>query len=258
MSDKIQYQPSYPFDAICFDCDNTLTNAEGIDELAKLNGVEAQVKTLTDLAMSNEDISLQLYQERLEVTKPSQQQFDMLSELYYKQKSKDVIDVIQTLNFLNKPIFVISAGNDPAVTHFSAQLGIPGHRVFAVKVFFDTQGNYLGFDENSPMTQRAGKQQIIAHIKKNHPKILHIGDGNNDLAVKPIVDLFIGYGGSVTRDGVKNNSDIFIQCESMLPILPLCLHHTEASQLPPEYYKNFSQGIALLNDHVTIKDNISN
>jgi len=257
MSDNIQYQPSYPFDAICFDCDNTLTNAEGIDELAKFNGVEAQVKTLTDMAMSNEDISLQLYQERLELTKPSQQQFDALSELYYNQKSKHVVDVIEVLNFLNKPIFVISAGNDPAVTQFSAQLSIPSHRVFAVKIFFDTQGNYLGFDESSPMTQRAGKKQIISKIKQKYPKILHIGDGNNDLAVKPIVDLFIGYGGSVTRDGVKNNADVFIECESMLPILPLCLHHTEVSQLSPEHHDKLNQAITLLNEYVTIKDNIN-
>ena len=247
-----QYPPQYPFDAICFDCDNTLSNAEGIDELAKLNNVADEVKTLTEMAMSHEDISLELYQKRLEITKPTFSQFDTLASLYIDNTTEDAQQVIQTLLSLNKKVFVLSAGNDPAVTTFASHLGIPSHQVFAVNVFFDQNGEYLGFDQSSPMTQRAGKRHFIQKIKQQHPRILHIGDGNNDLAVKPDIDLFVGYGGSVRRNKVEQASDAFIHSLSLLPLLPLALHESEVNTLSDQHQQNYQKALALFDQHVTL------
>lgn len=41
----------HTIDAIVFDCDATLSQIEGIDGLAKVNGVEERVRLLTEEAM---------------------------------------------------------------------------------------------------------------------------------------------------------------------------------------------------------------
>jgi phosphoserine phosphatase len=37
-----------------------------------------------------------------------------------------------------------------------------------------------------------------------------IGDGVSDLETKPVVDLFVGFGGFTTRDRVKRESEVFV------------------------------------------------
>ena len=247
-----QYQPQYPLDAICFDCDNTLSLTEGIDELALLNGVRPQVKALTELAMGHDDISPDLYRKRLELTQPTQSQFDILTSLYLQNIPDDLQTVVDIFLSLGKALFVLSAGNDPAVSSFAAQLGFPASNVFAVSVYFDNNGDYLDFDRHNPMTKRAGKSIIIQKIKKRFPHILHIGDGNNDLAVLPYVDRFIGYGGGVIRDSIKQASHAYIECPSFLPLLPLALHHDEIATLSEEQHQAYQQGLNLFADHVAL------
>ncbi len=41
----------------------------------------------------------------------------------------------------------------------------------------------------------------------------------SDLLAASRVDEFIGYGGVVLRENVANKSNIFIECESLLPVL---------------------------------------
>ena len=42
-------------DEIFFDCDSTLSSIEGIDELARLRGVEERIVTLTNAAMDGKN-----------------------------------------------------------------------------------------------------------------------------------------------------------------------------------------------------------
>ena len=39
------------FDAVCFDCDSTLSRIEGINELARRAGCEAEIASMTEAAM---------------------------------------------------------------------------------------------------------------------------------------------------------------------------------------------------------------
>jgi phosphoserine phosphatase len=54
-----------------------------------------------------------------------------------------------------------------------------------------------------------------------------VGDGITDLEAKPEVDLFIGYGGVEDRAAVRAGSPVFIRCESLAPVLAICLADEE-------------------------------
>ncbi len=44
-----------------------------------------------------------------------------------------------------------------------------------------------------------------------HEVIAMVGDGVTDLQARPPADLFVGFGGVVTRDVIKENADWFVK-----------------------------------------------
>ena len=77
------WQLKTALDAIVFDCDGTLSAIEGIDVLADAQGVGAEVKVLTEQAMSKDGITLDLYQKRMELVRPTHKQLMHLGDQYF-------------------------------------------------------------------------------------------------------------------------------------------------------------------------------
>ncbi len=113
---KTNWQLAKPINAVIFDCDGTLSEIEGIDELAKLNHAGAKVAALTELAMGTTGMNPELYRERLKLVEPSREQVLHLGHLYQKHMVPDADAVIQLLTRLDKTVYIISAGLKPAVS----------------------------------------------------------------------------------------------------------------------------------------------
>lgn len=99
------------------------------------------------------------------------------------------------------------------------ELDIPLTNLFANKLLFDFNGNYAGFDTTQPTSRSGGKGEAISQIKNFHSSqlmannrltIVMIGDGATDLESSPPADYFIGYGGNVVRESVRERSNFFI------------------------------------------------
>ena len=60
------------FDAVCFDCDSTLSRIEGINELARRAGCEAEIASLTEAAMNGDTPLEEIYGKRLDILQPVQ------------------------------------------------------------------------------------------------------------------------------------------------------------------------------------------
>ena len=206
---------------VIFDCDGTLTQIEGIDHLAKYNGIEKKISELTEQAMSFDGITPKLYQQRLDLVRPNHTQCMQLAKDYFTHRSPDIDEVIITLKKQNIAIFIISAGVNPSVKTFASLLHIPENHVFAVDLTFDEQGEYQSFDRSAPMTQRGGKRHIVAMIKQQFPTVAYIGDGQNDMDVYHDVDCFIGYGGSFYRPNMEAACEHYLREQSLLGILPI-------------------------------------
>lgn len=221
--DESPWQLPTPLDAIIFDCDGTLSAIEGIDELARYNNVNKHVEELTRLAMENGAMNEQLYRERLQLVKPSYQHIERLIEDYIKYAIKNAALVIACLHELGKAVYVVSAGIYPAVVGFAERLGVLKHNIFAVPIYFDHELQYKDFDHQSPLINNNGKCQIVEEIKQQYPRVLLMGDGMNDVATKPLLNRFIGYGGAFARPHMAATEDFYIETHDLAALLPLCL-----------------------------------
>lgn len=119
----------------------------------------------------------------------------------------------------NKKIYLISGGFHSLIDPVAQQLGIPLNNLFANKLLFDFNGNYGGFDVNQPTSRSGGKGEAITQIRNfnssqlqasHQLKIVMVGDGATDLESAPPADSFIGYGGNIIRESVRERSQYFV------------------------------------------------
>ena len=256
------------YDLIFFDCDSTLSSIEGIDELARFKGKEGRVGLLTNKAMDGDLDLSEVYGKRLRAIRPTRAQLKAIEERYWETMVEDAAEVIAALHFLGKQVFIISGGLIDAVKGFGRRLGVDASRIRAVELEFNELSGqwwryhepqaqhaqtYLDFDEG-PLTVSKGKSQIIQELAGDLPgRRIMIGDGTSDLATKARVDLFIGYGGVLTRDKVKTESEIFVSANSLAAILPIAGGRAGWQTVAGSVYEAlYLKGIDLVRDPMAV------
>ncbi len=178
----------------------------------------------------------EVYGKRLQAIRPTRGQLKAIEERYWETLVPDVREVIDALHFLRKQVFIISGGLAEPVRGLGARLGVQPENIRAVELEYNqlsgdwwryyepqtkTKQTYLDYNEG-PLTVSSGKPAIVRELAagKSGRKIM-IGDGMSDLATRAEVDLFVGFGGVVARQKVKDGADIFVQVNSLAPILPM-------------------------------------
>jgi len=237
-------------DAVFFDCDGTLSRIEGINFLAERNGVGQTVIELTEHAMSQASLSKELYEQRLSQVRPTRRDFEELVQAYYNNVSEDLIPVITLLQSLGVAVYVISAGNNPAVSEFAQKLGIPGCQVFCVDVAFDQLGNFQSYDQSSPLTRSGGKAELIEQLRASHgwSQVVLVGDGMNDAEASGAVEVFVGYGGHGYREKIAALASVYLSHPSMAALLPIAFPLSEIGELSDFNKHLYEKGLAILND----------
>jgi phosphoserine phosphatase len=84
------------FDAVCFDCDSTLTRIEGIDELARRSGCEAKIASLTEAAMNGAIPLEAVYAKRLDLVRPDRAALAWLAGRYTDEMVSGAAETIAT------------------------------------------------------------------------------------------------------------------------------------------------------------------
>lgn len=193
---------------VLFDVDSTLVTIEGIDVLA---GGNPDIARLTEAAMNGEVPVDAIYAKRLEMIRPTRDAVEALGRRYIASIVKGVEPAFATLRQAGAEIHLVTAGIAQAIRPLAAHLGIGGRAVHAVSMQFDEDGNYAGFDRQSPLTRTGGKEIAVRDIRaRAKGKAAFIGDGVTDLETKPVVDLFIGFGGVHVRSRVRENAAVFV------------------------------------------------
>lgn len=249
------------FDLIFFDCDSTLSSIEGINELARLKGKEWRVGLLTEKAM-NGDLDLrEVYGKRLQAIRPTRGQLKAIEERYWETLVPDTAEVIAALRYLGKQVFIISGGLAEPVRGFGKRLGVPPENIRAVELEYNelsgdwwryyephtrAHQTYLDYNEG-PLTASSGKPRIIEELADGrHGRRLMVGDGISDMATRRVVDLFVGFGGVVAREKVRQGADIFIHANSLAPVLPLAAGPAGyARTIGTPHQAVFERGLAL-------------
>jgi phosphoserine phosphatase len=193
---------------IFFDVDSTLVTIEGIDVLG---AAYPEIALLTQAAM-NGDVALDdVYAKRLEIIRPTRADVAALAKRYVESIVGGAAETINTLSDGGAVVHLVTAGIEQAILPLAETLGIPSRRVHAVPLRFHRDGSYDNFDRRSLLARAGGKELVIRDVRaRSHGKAAMIGDGVSDLETKPAVDLFIGFGGVVVREKVKENAAVFV------------------------------------------------
>jgi phosphoserine phosphatase len=205
----------YEADAVCFDVDSTVINEEGIDVLAEFLGKGDEVAALTAAAMDGGMKFQDALAQRLELLKPSRQQILDCLEKNPLVLTDGITKLISTLQSKNVDVYLVSGGFRIMIEPVAKILNInPSTHVIANTIVFDDDtGLYKGFDTAEPTSKDMGKPKAIQQILDNrfyNNGIVMIGDGATDAQAKPPATAFIGFGGVVVREAVKNNADWFV------------------------------------------------
>ena len=208
--------------SVIFDCDSTLSAIEGIDELAKAHREE--IARLTESAMRGEIALEDVYGRRLDLVRPTRAQVEALGERYVQTLVAEARETVAALRGEGIEVRVMSGGIRRAVVALAIALGLPEHAVAAVDVYFDSRGDYVGFDDRSPLTRSGGKRVVLERWLPELPRpVMLVGDGATDLEARPPADLFVAFAGVIERPAVIEAADEVVRTPSLAPILVLAL-----------------------------------
>jgi phosphoserine phosphatase len=219
------------FDAVCFDCDSTLTRIEGIDELARRAGREAEIASLTEAAMNGAIPLEAVYAKRLDLVRPDRAALAWLAERYTDEMVSGAAETIAMLRRQDKAVYVVTSGLLQAVAEFAHVLGLAPAQVHAVEVHFDAAGAYQGFDSSSPLCCSDGKATICRTIAATHGYVAMVGDGVTDLAARAGGAYIVGYGGVVHRDIMLQGADRYISAPLLTATLSALMTEEEQGGL---------------------------
>ena len=210
------------FASVVLDVDSTLCGVEGIDWLAGLRGsdVGSKVTELTNQAMRGRIALDAVYGERLALVQPAQYEVDMLANLYVSSLAPGAARAVRRLRDAGRRVVIVSGGVREAILPMTRKLGIPDTDVQAVSVRFSPGGEYEGFDAASPLATAVGKRTVVEALALP-PRVLAVGDGATDLAIRPVVDAFAAYTGFVRREAVVNDADLVVETFDQLTDLVL-------------------------------------
>lgn len=199
-------------DCVCFDVDSTVCQDEGIDVLADFLGVSSQVKEWTNKAMGGDVTFQQALSARLEIIKPSIQSITKFNQSHKPLLTEGIRTLIEKLKSRNCAVYLVSGGLQEIIEPVARILSINKDHIYANRIKYFYNGEYAGFDENQPTSRSQGKPKVCDMLKKKHgyKNLVMIGDGATDMEASPPADAFIGFGGNVVREKVKNGAKWFV------------------------------------------------
>jgi phosphoserine phosphatase len=200
------------FASVVIDVDSTLCGVEGIDWLAEQRGgdVGRRVAQLTDRAMRGEIALDAVYGERLAIVSPTLTEVRELARVYVATLAAGAADAVQQMRRARRRVVLVSGGLREAILPVAAQLGVAPADLHAVSVRFGPDGRYSGYDTTSPLATADGKGRVVRSLDLPR-RILAVGDGATDLAMRADVDAFAAFTGFVRREAVVAAADLELE-----------------------------------------------
>ena len=198
--------------SVILDVDSTLSRIEGIEWLAALRGPDVlrDIREVTERAMQGTIPLGRIFAERLARIRPTRAEIESLGRAYVEGMTPGASELCRRLRDGGVHAVIVSGGLREAILPLAATLGIPADDVHAVGIRFDERGEYVSFDESSPLARNGGKPEVVRALDLAHPR-LAIGDGSTDLELRtsdpPAVDTFVAFTGVARRAPVVAAAD---------------------------------------------------
>lgn len=127
--------------------------------------------------------------------------------------SPGVDKLVEALHARGTAVFLVSGGFRLMIEPVAERLGVSVDNIYANTILFDDAGEYAGFDANEPTSADQGKPKALGAIKEKfgYETMIMVGDGATDAQAKPPADAFVGFGGVVVREAVKDKACWFVR-----------------------------------------------
>ena len=175
----------------------------------------------------------EVYAKRLQAIRPTRGQVMAIHRAYKRHMVEDASRVVTALQSLGHKVYIISGGLAEPVEEFGVFLGIPRERIRAVGLTYNELSGrwweqtergseqYMTFEEGA-LTVSNGKADVVRQLLGDQRgRSLLVGDGNSDLLAGEAVDLFVGFGGVVSRPRVLEVAPVFIHSPSLAPLVAI-------------------------------------
>ena len=209
-------------DAVCFDVDSTVIDEEGIDVLAETLGKGPEVSAWTAKAMDGNIKFEDALAARLQIIRPSRSDIASCLKKHPLRLSPGVDRLVGELQERGTHVYLVSGGFRLMIEPVAGILGVNPSNIYANTILFDDDGQYAGFDASEPTSADQGKPKALRAIKEKYgyETMIMVGDGATDAQAKPPADAFIGFGGVVVREAVKEKACWFVRdFETMIDIV---------------------------------------
>ena len=149
---------------------------------------------------------------RLDLIKPSSADVDVCLAKHPIRLTPGIDKVVQLLHARGAAVYLVSGGFRQMINPVADMLKIPRHRIYANNLLFKADGTFSGFDPAELTSRDGGKPAVIQRLKAAHgyKTVIMFGDGATDMQARPPADAFVGFGGVVVRENVKQGSDWFV------------------------------------------------
>jgi phosphoserine phosphatase len=151
-----------------------------------------------------------VYSERMGAIRPALAEIEELARVYVECVAPRARETLAELRARGIELVMVSGGLREAILPLAGELGVDEQRVHAVSVFFDDEGEYAGFDEQSPLTRQDGKRITVRDMGLRGP-ILAVGDGMTDCEIRQVVEGFAAFTGFMRRESVVQRADFVIE-----------------------------------------------
>eukprot|EP00455_Lapot_gusevi_P051660 TRINITY_DN7762_c0_g1_i10.p1 TRINITY_DN7762_c0_g1~~TRINITY_DN7762_c0_g1_i10.p1 ORF type:complete len:175 (-),score=41.53 TRINITY_DN7762_c0_g1_i10:72-596(-) len=149
---------------------------------------------------------------RLALIRPTRAQLFDLAASSRLQLTPGIDTLIALLKQRGVQVYLVSGGIRDLIEPLARRLHIESDHIFANELFFDERGDFIAHDTAQPTSRSGGKARVIEHLKEKHgySRVVMIGDGATDMEAAPPADGFIGFGGVVVREKVRDRAKWFV------------------------------------------------
>ncbi|MFH1405247.1 MAG: HAD-IB family phosphatase [Patescibacteria group bacterium] len=221
-----------------FDFDSTIVATETLDLLAKMKGIGPEVEKMTEASMNGEVRLEDVFAKKMDMIAPCRADIDQVILYCKRNLVEGIAETFHALQFLKKEVYIVTSNFYEIAGPVGQSLNIDKDHVISNFLYFDDQGEYTGISDDSMLCKSGGKANAIEPHLCEDKLAVFIGDAASDLATKGTADLFVGFGGVVARNIVRENADIFFDSENMVDLLRLVLDKTEIGYLNFNGFKN--------------------
>ena len=207
---------------VFFDLDSTICSTEGLNELAQFKNIGKEVEKITLQTMEGDLSFREAFPGKVRLIAPSIDDIDRMTEMYFENISPGFQESVDSLKSFGYEIGVISGNFQRAISPIAERFDLNLNYIFGTEIEHHEDRSFKHFNPDQLLVRDDGKDCVIRSLRgeKTIEQIIFVGDSYGDMLAGREADLFIGYGGAVVRDRVREEAQHYVyNMDEIAPII---------------------------------------